>query len=76
MFFRVGAAQVAVTYKDTGLGFAFQPDGPSRQSLFDCKICHFIFSFCPAYRDLQTFRFPPKQHRNWRRSFFEWLMNL
>jgi hypothetical protein len=45
IFPRIGVANVAITYKDTGLGFAFQPGGPTPTIIVRLQNLPFHFFF-------------------------------
>ena len=63
MFPRIGVDNVEITYKDTGLGFAFQPSGPTPTIIVRLQNLPFQFFFLSGLLGFATSTFQPKQHR-------------
>jgi hypothetical protein len=58
MFSRIGPAQVAITYKDTGLGFAYQPGGPTPTIIVRLQNLPFHFFFLSGLMGFDNISIP------------------
>jgi Flp pilus assembly protein TadG len=58
MFPRIGVTNVAITYKDTGLGFAYQPNGPTPTIIVRLQNLPFQYFFLSGLLGFATTNIP------------------